>query len=315
MADETKEIQQDTERIKPEKVVDPHTLDPIREKFPDELEFMGVHEEFERMPYLERVQHWALMICFFTLVLTGLPLFFKENSVAQAIFGFRGGFALRGILHRIAGAGLILVSIFHIGYIVFSKQGNQHFRAILPRLKDMFDPLHTFMHNLGVMSYFKRKGYFPALFNRYSWISFENPPRFDRYNFKEKFEYFALVWGNLIMIVTGLMMWFLEASLAIFPKWFLDVVRVIHGYEALLALLAIVIWHMYNVHFNPEVFPMSRIWLSGKIGREEFRDHHPLEYEQLLLERKRQTAPDNQDIAVVDKSSTVSEDSVQNKQP
>lgn len=276
-----------------EKVVDPHLRDPIREKFPDEMELVGEKEEFERMPLAQRIQHLVLMICFFTLVATGLPLIFRDNALVKALFNIEGGFEVRSITHRIAGVGLILVSVFQVFYIIFDKRGRSDFLAILPRPKDAFDALHTFMHNLGLMAYFRKKGYFAEWFERYPWLSFEEPPRFGRYSFVEKFEYLALIWGNAVMIATGLMMWFVEVSLAIFPKWVLDVVRVVHGFEALLALLSIVIWHMYNVHLNPDVFPMSKVWLTGKISREHFRAHHPLEYEEMLLERRRRKDAQN----------------------
>ncbi len=267
---------------------DPHLRDDIREKYPDEDELVAPDEEIERMPFVERVQHYLLIACFLALVITGLPLFFRDNIVAKALFGVEGGFMVRSITHRIAGVTMIALSLFHVAYIIFSKRGNEHFRKIIPNPKDAWDAVHTFMHNLGLMSYLKRNGFFPNLFEKYPWLTFEKPPKIGRYGFKEKFEYFALVWGNIVMITTGLMMWFLEASLAIFPKWFLDVVRVVHGFEALLALLAIVIWHMYNVHFNPEVFPMSKTWITGKISREELKTHHPLEYEEMLEERRAQ---------------------------
>lgn len=275
--------------------LDPHLRDPIRERFPDELELVGENEEFERMPLVQRIQHLVLMICFFTLVATGLPLIFRDNALVKALFNIEGGFEVRSITHRIAGVGLILVSIFQVFYVLFDKRGRSDFLAILPRPKDAFDAIHTFMHNLGLMAYFKKKGYFAEWFERYPWLSFEEPPRFGRYSFVEKFEYLALIWGNAVMIATGLMMWFVEVSLAIFPKWVLDVVRVIHGFEALLALLSIVIWHMYNVHLNPDVFPMSKVWLTGKISREHFRAHHPLEYEEMLLERRKQKQAQNRE--------------------
>jgi cytochrome b subunit of formate dehydrogenase len=82
------------------------------------------------------------------------------------------------------------------------------------------------------------------------------------------------------------MLWFQEASLALFPMWVLDIIRIVHGFEAILAFLAIIIWHMYNVHLNPEVFPMSKVWITGKISKEELMEHHPLEYEEMLKERR-----------------------------
>ena len=86
-----------------------------------------------------------------------------------------------------------------------------------------------------------------------------NTPQFDRFNFIEKFEYLALAWGSVVMIATGLVLWFQDQAMVMLPKWTLDVAKVIHSYEALLAFLAIIIWHFYHVHLNPEVFPMSRV--------------------------------------------------------
>jgi cytochrome b subunit of formate dehydrogenase len=83
------------------------------------------------------------------------------------------------------------------------------------------------------------------------------------------------------MIVTGLVLWFEEQAMMIRPKWSLDIARVVHSYEAVLAFLAIIIWHFYHVHLNPEVFPMSRIWLDGKISEHDMKEHHPLEYERI----------------------------------
>jgi cytochrome b subunit of formate dehydrogenase len=68
--------------------------------------------------------------------------------------------------------------------------------------------------------------------------------------------------------------------------WALDIIRIVHGFEAILAFLAIIIWHMYNVHLNPDVFPMSKVWITGKISKEEMMEHHPLEYEEIIRERR-----------------------------
>lgn len=107
-------------------------------------------------------------------------------------------------------------------------------------------------------------------------------PKFDRFNFIEKFEYLALAWGSVVMIVTGFALWFQDQAMVVLPKWTLDIAKVIHSYEALLAFLAIIIWHFYHVHLNPEVFPMSRVWLSGEISEHEMKTLHPLEYERIM---------------------------------
>ena len=93
-----------------------------------------------------------------------------------------------------------------------------------------------------------------------------------------------MVWGSAIMLATGAALWFPVQATILFPRWILDIIRVIHGFEAILAFLAIIIWHMYHVHLNPEVFPMSRIWLNGRMSLEFFRHHHRLEFDRLMAE-------------------------------
>ncbi len=231
----------------------------------DEESLMPDGEEFIRLTLAQRIQHVALFTSFFTLVLTGIPLLFHDIPFLQKLFFFPSSFWLRGIVHRIAGVMLMGVGIFQIGYVIVSRHGNSDFHKIIPTPKDAWDSINLFLYNLGVR---------------------DEKPMFGKFNFIEKFEYWALVWGVFVMAVTGLMLWFQEASIALFPIWVLDIVRIIHGLEAVLAFLAIIIWHMYNVHLNPEVFPMSKVWINGKISKEDLQDHHPLEYEAILQERR-----------------------------
>ncbi len=222
-------------------------------------------EEFVRLTLPERIQHVVLFTSFFTLVLTGIPLVFPNAPMIHKLFGIPGSFWLRGIIHRIAGVTLIGVGLFQVVYIIVSPHGNRDFHKIIPNPQDAKDALNLFLCNLGLR---------------------DVRPRFGKFNFIEKFEYWALAWGIFIMAVTGLMLWFQEAAIALVPIWFLDIVRIVHGFEAILAFLAIIIWHMYNVHLNPEVFPMSKVWLNGKISKKELVEHHPLEYEAILRERR-----------------------------
>ena len=106
-------------------------------------------------------------------------------------------------------------------------------------------------------------------------------PRYDRFNYIEKSEYWALVWGTIVMTLTGFALWFENQSMAWFSKLFIDVCEVIHYYEAWLAFLAIVVWHIYYVIFNPDVYPMNFTWLTGKISEEEMEKEHALELERI----------------------------------
>jgi formate dehydrogenase gamma subunit len=220
-----------------------------------------VNGSYLRFTLAQRIQHVLLFTSFFLLMLTGLPLFFPESPIVREVFFFSSSFQLRGEFHPFAAVLLMLLCVYHVGYCLFTRRGHDDLREMLIHRRDLRDVVDLFLYNIG------RR---------------EAPPRFGRFNFKEKFEYWAVVWGAAVMIVTGLMQWYVEVSMILFPKWVLDMSRIIHGYEAILAFLAIVIWHFYNVHLNPEVFPMSRVWIHGRISLEELKRHHPLEYERLV---------------------------------
>lgn len=216
---------------------------------------------YERFSRAQRFQHLVLLSSFTTLILTGMPLLFSDSWVVRQIFWFQGSFTLRGIIHRCAAVALGCIAVYHVFYCLFSPRGNRDLREMLPSLQDIKNIFGMVSYNLGRT---------------------DSHPRFGRFNFIEKFEYYAVAWGSLVMMATGAALWFPVEATILFPRWVLDIIRVIHGFEAILAFLAIIIWHMYNVHLNPEVFPMSRIWLNGRMELDFLRRHHPLEFERLL---------------------------------
>lgn len=215
-----------------------------------------------RFTFSERLQHVVLMVSLGILFVTGLPLLFAETPAIR-IFG--GAFTLRTFLHRFAGGTLALLAIYHALYVVFTDRGRRDFGRILPRVQDVKDFIHHVRFQLGKV---------------------DHPPAYDKFDPFEKFEYFAVVWGSIVMIVTGLMLWFFEATLRILPLWAYDLALIIHGYEGLLAFLAIILWHLYNVHLKPGVFPMSSVWIHGKITLREMQEHHPREYERWLRKQR-----------------------------
>ncbi len=232
-----------------------HVMDLRNQKIFKREEITG----FERFSRNIRLQHITLIFFFSLLTFTGVPLFFP--NLFKHVFLLSESSVLRGILHRIAGVGLMGLGIYHILYIMITDDGHLNMKQMLPRFpKDVLDAINMIRYNLGMIP---------------------NPPRFGKYNFIEKFEYFAVVWGTIIMAVTGLFLWFSEAVITVYPVWVVDVAKVIHHYEAILAILSIAIWHMYTVHLKPEYFPMNRVWLTGRINRKEMIHHYPLEYERL----------------------------------
>lgn len=219
---------------------------------------------YTRMTNPELLQHWGLLVSFTLLVLTGFMLKFPDSWWVRAVREIGGGgekvFELRSLVHRISAVVLILTAFTHFYYILFAERGRQFIRDMFPRLKDARDIGDALKYYLGLRN---------------------QRPKFDRFSYIEKAEYWALIWGTVVMAATGLLLWFDNFSLGLLTKLGLDVATLIHYYEAILASLAIIVWHMYFVIFNPDVYPMNVSWLFGTLTEEEMLDEHPLELERL----------------------------------
>jgi len=210
-------------------------------------------KQVRRMEADEVVQHTVLAISFTVLVITGFSLRFYDAWWAKMIFGHEGGAYLRGTIHRIAAVAMIVGSFWHIGYLMTVK-GRIFLRDIAPNLNDAKQVWGMFMYNIGRT---------------------DEHPQMRRFSFVEKAEYWALIWGTVVMVLTGLAMWFEKPLTAFIGKGLMEVFLVIHYYEAWLAFLAIMIWHMYGVMFNPHVYPMNPSWLTGKMPKDMFEEEHP----------------------------------------
>ncbi len=209
--------------------------------------------QVRRMTTGELWQHTLLMVSFIVLVISGFSLRFSEAWITRLLFGWEGGFELRGVIHRGAAVVMILTTIWHIIYL-FTTRGKMFLKDMMPKPSDFKDFLQRMWYNLG-------KG--------------KKSPRFKRFGYIEKAEYWALIWGNVVMIITGLLLWFDNVVVQFLPKGFLDVSLIIHYYEAILATLAIFVWHMYSTVFNPHVYPMNPSWLTGKMPQDMFEHEHP----------------------------------------
>jgi cytochrome b subunit of formate dehydrogenase len=220
-----------------------------------------------RMTVNERIQHFSFMISFIILAVTGFMLKFPNAWWVVPLRNLSESFfEIRGILHRIAAGVMISVSLYHIYYVSFNKRGKELLRDLLPKLKDVYDAIDVMKYNLGFS---------------------KSRPKFERFSYIEKAEYWALVWGTVVMGITGFMLWFDNYFLGITSKLMLDVATTIHYYEAWLATLAIIVWHLYFVIFNPDVYPMNLAWIRGTLTEEEMYDEHPLELERIKAREKK----------------------------
>lgn len=237
--------------------------DAVAEKTPTAAvteELDGMTETIRFSPSF-RIQHIILFTSLIVLSVTGLSLMFHNNWFAALIIRLEGGIEMRGTIHRLAAIALIAVSIYHIICIVFTESGHKEFMKLKPKGKDFRDFLQTLKFNLGLS---------------------DEAPVFEKFDYIQKFQYGGVVVGLAMMIFTGFILWFETQSMAVVPKWVIDVTLVVHGYEGLLAFLVLFLWHLYNVHLNPTVFPMDRTWITGKISLKDLKEKHYLEYEEVV---------------------------------
>ena len=214
---------------------------------------------FVRLNRSEKIQHMIFLICFIVLAVTGFML-----KIPQDVVQYLGRFGdpvffVRGWLHRIAGTVMILVSLYHVYYLLFKRAGRRWLWDMLPRPKDLKDLIHNLLYFVNVR---------------------KEPPEFDRFSYKHKMEYGALILGTTLMSVTGLLLW----SESRWSKFVLDIATLVHSMEAVLACLAIMVWHMYEIHLKPHKSPLDTVWLTGTVDEDEMKEEYAFHYNKIMAD-------------------------------
>ena len=215
---------------------------------------------YERFTTKQRVEHFITMVDFVGLVATGLPQKFYTARWAQWLIANMGGIDRVRWIHRFFGIVLLVAVIVHV---------ISAFRAVLSRRvgfnmavnkRDFTDAVQTLRYYLGLE---------------------DHPAAFDRYDYKQKWEYWSLMIGNVIMILSGLTLMYPAVVARIGPGEIIPAAKVAHSNEGLMAFLVITIWHIFNAHLHPDVFPFDASIFTGKISRERVEHEHPLELARL----------------------------------
>ncbi len=215
-----------------------------------------VHGEYPRFRLMARIEHMVLLVTFTILCLTGLPQKFPFSFISEGLINLLGGIETVRYIHRWAAIILILGSVYHLltsAYRLFVRHERMR---MLPDIKDGLDLRDTVLYNVGLS---------------------DDPPRMRKFNFGEKFEYWAVIWGTAVMILTGFVLWNPIAASSILPGSFIPAALEAHGWEAVLAAASIVIWHLYNVlvkHRNKSMF-------TGTLSHHIMEEEHILELERL----------------------------------
>jgi cytochrome b subunit of formate dehydrogenase len=204
------------------------------------------HSPETRMYGFERLLHVLLLVSFVVLAWTGFQLKYPDQWWARPMLAWEETLSVRGIVHRVAAVLFLLAGVLHAGSLIASPRLREHWKKLWPRYTDAGDAVSGLAYNVGLRA---------------------DKPRLPAYNYIEKAEYWAVVWGAVVMGVTGLLLWADNLAMAWFPKEVLDCATALHFYEAVLACLAIVVWHLYMVIFDPEVYPIDTTWLTGKSVR------------------------------------------------
>jgi formate dehydrogenase gamma subunit len=207
-----------------------------------------------------RIAHWGVILSFPTLVVTGFALKYPDAWWSHPLLLWEGHLGFRGALHRCAAVLLVAATLYHLIHLALSKRDRVFLWAMIPTVKDATDIVQVFSYNLGLTKV---------------------EPKFAKFNYAEKLEYLAFMWGTLVMAVSGFLLWFNNFTLHYFPKWVSDAATAVHYYEAILATFAILIWHSYMVVFDPLVYPMDTAWIDGKVPADHYRYARPEYYRAL----------------------------------
>jgi cytochrome b subunit of formate dehydrogenase len=212
-----------------------------------------------------RALHIVVMTSFLGLAATGMPLLFSEAPWARVLAMLFGGFHGAGVVHRVLGATLLVAVGWHLA--------NIGWRALIKHERGLF---------WGPDSLVPQPRDFVHFYQQMRWfVSLGDPPQLERFTYWEKFDYWAVLWGTLLMGAAGLILWFPRAASGVLPGWMFNIALFVHGAEATLAIGFIFVVHFFNGHLRPGKFPMDLVIFTGRMTREEMRHERAAEYERL----------------------------------
>ena len=225
-------------------------------------------KQYLRFSRLNRMLHVVMIVSFMSLALTGMTLKFSYTAWASILSRILGGFEFAGYIHRVSAVLMLAIFVLHINDLVRRKRKEYgSWKALLTGPDTMLPTKRDLKEFAGSLRWF---------------VGLGPRPRYGRWTYWEKFDYFAVFWGICVIGSTGLMLWFPELFTLVFPGWAINVATIIHSDEALLAVGFIFTVHFFNTHLRPEKFPMDIVVFTGRMPVDEFREDKPAEYEALV---------------------------------
>jgi len=210
----------------------------------------------QRFSLRQRVEHFLVMSIFTLLALTGFPQKFYDAGWSHTIVSLFGGMERMRFVHRMCGVAFATLSMLHVFTVGFKVAIGRARPTLVPSRKDFSDAVLTIRYYLGLS---------------------DHHAAFDRFDYRQKFEYWGLLLGGVLMVITGLILYFPLLALRWLPGELVPAAKVAHSNEGLMAFLVVITWHVYNAHLSPDTFPFDTSIFTGKISRERMEHEHPLE--------------------------------------
>jgi len=227
--------------------------------------------EVVRFTRWRRFEHLALMTTFILLCATGFPQKYNTAAASHWVVHMVGGLGPLRWIHRISGLVMAAMTVLHFAAAFAAiVRGRAGALGMVPGRQDFRDAVQTLRYYLGAS---------------------EVQARFDRFDYRQKWEYWGVVMGTVIMVVTGFLLFLPTLATRLLPGEAIPAAKLAHSSEGLMAFLVIIIWHVYNAHLNPDVFPMDFAIFTGRVSRRRMHHEHPLELERMDREAQPPPAP------------------------
>jgi cytochrome b subunit of formate dehydrogenase len=224
---------------------------------------MDSDEQVVRFSYWARFQHASVILLFGLLLVTGMPQKWPSYDASRWLIDHMGGLFVVRWLHRASGVGFAALLVAHLAVVITGIARGRMKPSMLLGHKDFTDAIDNLRYYAGYR---------------------DTPPKFARYDYRQKFEYWGLVFGGSIMVATGLILYVPILVSRVLPAELIPAAKLMHSYEALFAMLIVVVWHITGALLSPESFPIDTTIFTGRIRKDKLRHEHALEYEEIFGE-------------------------------